>query len=45
LWIASRESVPTTFDASKIARVKFQMNGATVKTWDFCFQKLTLSYQ
>jgi hypothetical protein len=42
---ATSVSVPATFDASKIARIKFQMNGATVKTWDFCFQKLTLSYQ
>ena len=42
---ATSVSVPTTFDASKIARVKFQMNGATIKTWDFCFQKLTLTYQ
>jgi hypothetical protein len=42
---ATSVSVPTTFDASKIARIKFQMDGAVVKTWSFCFQKLTLSYQ
>jgi hypothetical protein len=42
---ATSVSVPTTFDASKIARIKFQMNGSVIKTWDFCFQKLTLSYQ
>jgi hypothetical protein len=42
---ATSVSVPATFDASKIARVKFQINGTTIKTWDFCFQKLTLSYQ
>ncbi len=42
---ATSVSVPATFDASKIARIKFQMNGTAIKTWDFCFQKLTLSYQ
>jgi hypothetical protein len=42
---ATSVSVPATIDATKIARIKFQMNGATIKTWDFCFQKLTLSYQ
>jgi hypothetical protein len=42
---ATSVSVPATVDASKIARIKFQMNGTTIKTWDFCFQKLTLSYQ
>jgi hypothetical protein len=29
----------------EFAHGRNQMNGATVKTWDFCFQKLTLSYQ
>jgi hypothetical protein len=42
---ATSVNVPATVDASKIARIKFQMNGTTIKTWDFCFQKLTLSYQ
>ena len=42
---ATSVAVPASIDASKIARIKFQFDGTLVKTFDFCFQKLTLSYQ
>jgi hypothetical protein len=41
---ATSALVPATLDTSKVASVHFQLGGS-VKTWDFCLSKVTISYQ
>jgi hypothetical protein len=42
---ATSVSVPATIDGGQIASIHFVANAATVKTWNFCVSKVTLSYQ
>jgi hypothetical protein len=42
---ATSATVPATIDGGQIASIHFGVNGATIKTWNFCITKLTLSYQ
>jgi hypothetical protein len=42
---ATSVTVPATVDGGKIASIHFVVNGATIKTWNFCITNVTLSYQ
>jgi hypothetical protein len=42
---ATSVAVPGTVDGGKVASIHFSVDGATIKTWNFCVSQLTLSYQ
>ena len=42
---ATSVDVPASIDGGAIASIHWVANASTLKTWNFCITKLTLSYQ